>query len=127
MSNYYISKTKPHTIKIQYASNCVPFSNYCKIAILANIIDVTVRANKKCHMGGFSHGHAHMFDVSQCVIHAICTRTLYLSGDGGDDATIATVQGVGATPITIDPSNIQYQFRTDTGKKTKPRIYSCKI
>ncbi|KAK3107268.1 hypothetical protein FSP39_010783 [Pinctada imbricata] len=38
-------------------------------------------------------------------------------GDGTDDGT-ATIATVGATPITIDPSNLQYQFRTDTGQVT---------
>ena len=32
----------PHTIKIQHASNCIPFSKYCKIAILENGITVQV-------------------------------------------------------------------------------------
>ena len=29
-----------HKIKIHHASNCIPFSKYCKIAILANVITV---------------------------------------------------------------------------------------
>ena len=35
---FLISKIMPHTINIQHASNCIPFSKYCKIAILANVI-----------------------------------------------------------------------------------------
>ena len=33
----------PHTIKAQPASNRIPFSEYCKIAILADVL--TVQAN----------------------------------------------------------------------------------
>ena len=41
-----------HTIEIQRVSNCIPFSKYCQIAILANVITVQV----KCHKGGFLVG-----------------------------------------------------------------------
>ena len=42
VEKFLISKIVPHTIKIQYASNCIPFSKYCKIVILANVITVQV-------------------------------------------------------------------------------------
>ena len=38
-----ISLIMPRKIKIQHVSNCIPFSKYCNIAILANVI--TEQAN----------------------------------------------------------------------------------
>ena len=35
----------PHAIKIQHSSNCIPFSKYCKVTILTNVI--TVQAKQK--------------------------------------------------------------------------------
>ena len=40
VEHFLISKTMPDTLKIQHASNCIQFSKYWKIAILANIITV---------------------------------------------------------------------------------------
>ena len=44
-----------HTIQIQNASTCNPFSKYCKIASLANILSVQANniTESKCHEGGF--------------------------------------------------------------------------
>ena len=50
----------PHIIKIQHASNCIPFSKYCKISILANGISMQVYnitlSEILCHKGGFLVG-----------------------------------------------------------------------
>ena len=59
-SDHYVPLCFAGDTKIQHSSNCIPFSEYCKIAIPTNAI--TVQANNitisKLPLGRFSHGHA---------------------------------------------------------------------
>ena len=42
LKNPHYSKIRPHKIKIEHVSNCIPLSKYFKLIILANIITVQV-------------------------------------------------------------------------------------
>ena len=55
----------PHTIKIQHASNCIQFSKYCTIAIIATVITVQVNniTVSKMHLGRFSCGMLNYIDI----------------------------------------------------------------
>ena len=40
VEKFHFSKIMHHTIKIQHASNCIPLLKFCKIVILADVVNV---------------------------------------------------------------------------------------